>query len=93
MADIVYTVTQNDPSTIAGFEKLSQADLNLLQQFEVNNLFDSTKHYIELYITDLTGDIIETDKSYSSYKLLGTAQSAGKQGASVLTIDKERFGV
>ncbi len=87
MADIVYTVTQNDPSTIAGFEKLSQADLNLLQQFEVNNLFDSTKHYIELYITDLTGDIIETDKSYSSYKLLGTAQSAGKQGASVLTID------
>ena len=87
MADIVYTVTQNDPSTIAGFEKLSQADLNLLQQFEVNNLFDSTKHYIELYITDLTGDIIETDKSYSSYKLLETAQSAGKQGASVLTID------
>jgi hypothetical protein len=30
MADIIYTVNQDDPNNIPGFENYSQADLNLL---------------------------------------------------------------
>ena len=67
--------------------KYSQSDLNLLSEYQINNLFDINKHFVELYITDLNGEIIEADSSYTSYKLLGNAQSAGKEGASILTIN------
>jgi hypothetical protein len=87
MADITYTVNQDDPNNIPGFENYSQADLNLIQQYQINSLFDTNKNFIELYITDLLGNIIESDVNYTSYRLLGTAQSAGSEGASVLTID------
>lgn len=87
MADTIYTVSQDDPNNIPGFEKYSQSDLNLLSEYQVNNLFDTTKHFVELYITDLNGEIIEADSSYTSYKLLGNAQSAGREGASILTIN------
>ena len=87
MADITYIVNQDDPNNIPGFENYSQADLNLIQQYQINSLFDTNKNFIELYITDLIGNIVESDSNYTSYKLLGTAQSAGKEGASILTID------
>jgi hypothetical protein len=87
MADITYTVNQDDPNNIPGFENFSQADINLIQQYQINSLFDTNKHFIELNITDLAGNIIESDTNYTQYKLLGTAQSAGKEGASILTID------
>lgn len=87
MADVTYIVNQDDPNNIPGFENYSQADLNLIQQYQVNSLFDVNKHFVELYITDLAGNIIENDVNYTSYKLLGTAQSAGREGASILTID------
>ena len=87
MADITYIVNQGDPNNIPGFENYSQADLDLIQQYQVNSLFDTNKHFVELYITDLAGNIIENDTNYTSYKLLGTAQSAGREGASILTID------
>lgn len=87
MADTIYTVSQDDPNNIPGFENYSQSDLNLLSEYQVNNLFDTNKHFVELYITDLSGEIIEADSKYTSYKLLGNAQSAGKEGASILTIN------
>ena len=50
MADITYTVNQDDPNNIPGFENYSQADLNLIQQYQINSLFDTNKHFIELNI-------------------------------------------
>ena len=87
MADITYTVNQDDPNSIDGFEQFSQADKNLIGTFEVNNLFDSTKNLAELHILSLTDTLLESHYDYSNYKLLANAQSAGKSGASVLSID------
>ena len=87
MADITYTVNQDDPNSIDGFEQFSQADKNLIGTFEVNNLFDSTKNLAELHILSLTDTLLESHYSYSNYKLLANAQSAGKSGASILSID------
>jgi len=87
MADITYTVNQDDPNSIDGFEQFSQADKNLIGTFEVNNLFDSSKNLAELHILSLSDEILESDYNYSNYKLLGNAQSAGKSGASILSID------
>jgi hypothetical protein len=87
MADITYTVNQDDPNSIDGFEQFSQADKNLIGTFEVNNLFDSTKNLAELHILSLSDTLLESHYDYSNYKLLANAQSAGKSGASILSID------
>jgi hypothetical protein len=87
MADITYTVNQDDPNSIQGFEQFSEADKNLIGTFEVNNLFDSSKNLAELHILSLSDTLLESHYSYSNYKQLGNAQSAGKSGASVVTID------
>ena len=87
MADITYTVNQDDPNNIAGFEQFSQADKNLINTFEVNSLFDSNKNTVELHILSLADDLVESIPGYTGYKLLGNAQSAGKEGSSILTID------
>ena len=87
MADITYIVNQDNPDNISGVEKFSQADLQLVNQFGINTLFDRTKNYIELHIFNLADEILQSDYDYRSYLELGNAQSAGKEGASVLTID------
>ena len=87
MADITYTVNQDDPNSINGFEQFSQADKKLIGTFEVNNLFDPNKNLSELHIYSLTDDLIESHYDYTNYRQLGNAQSAGKSGASILSID------
>lgn len=87
MADIVYTVNQDSPENIPGFEKYTQNDRDILTSFEVNSVFDPTKHYSEIHIISLTDELIESDYNYRNYRESVNAQSAGREGASVLTID------
>ena len=87
MANIKYTVNQENPANIPGVESISQTDAQLVSQFEINTLFDSSKNYAELHILNLADDLLESDYNYTNYFELGNSQSAGKQGASVLTID------
>lgn len=87
MAEINYILNQDDPNNIPGFQNISQEDLNLVTEYQINSLFDANKHFIELYIADFAGNILDGDKEYNKYRLLSTAQSAGRQGASILTID------
>lgn len=87
MADTTYTVNQDDPNTIEGFEQFSQADKDLIGTFEVNNLFNPNVNLSELHIYSLTDELLESHYDYSNYKQLGNAQSAGKSGASILTVD------
>jgi len=87
MADIVYTVNQDIPESIAGFEQYSQKDKDLVSSFQINNVFDPTKHYSELHILSLADELLESTYDYTGFTELGNAQSAGQEGASVLTID------
>ena len=87
MADINYIVNQDSPETIAGVEKYSEADKALVTSYQVNSLFDSNKNTVELHILSLADELLESEYNYANYKQLGNAQSAGKEGASILTID------
>jgi len=87
MADIIYIVNQNSPENITGVEQISQPDSQLINQFEINTLFDKNKNFVELHIFDLADNLLESDYNYTNYKELGNAQSAGKEGASILTVD------
>ena len=87
MADITYTVIQDSPETIQGFEQYSEKDLGLVESFQINNIFDPSKHQAELHVLTLSDELLESNYDYKAYKLLANAQSAGKEGASVLTLD------
>ena len=87
MADIVYTVNQDLPENISGFEQYSEQDRNLVNSFQINSVFDPNKNYCELHILSLSDELLESTYTYSAFKQLGNAQSAGQSGASVLTID------
>lgn len=87
MADIIYSVNEDFPENIAGFEQFSQQDMELLNSFTVNSVFNPSKNYIELHILSLSDELLESDSSYSNFTQLGNAQSAGQAGVSVLTVD------
>ena len=87
MADIIYTVSENSPEIIEGFEQYSQQDRDLLNSFTINNTFDPTKNYCELHILSFSDELLESYYDYNGLRQLGNAQSAGQDGASVLTID------
>lgn len=87
MADTTYTLTDSFPGDISGFEQYSEVDKNLIESFKINNLFDSQKHFTELHIYSLADDLLESESNYNNYTFLGNAQSAGKSGASSLTVD------
>jgi hypothetical protein len=87
MADRIYTVTDSIPENIPGFEQYSQNDRDLLNTFQINNIFNPQKNYVELHIFTLADELLESDADYTNYTQLQNAQSAGNTGASVLTID------
>ena len=87
MADTTYILNQEYPEGIPGFEQYQDSDKNLITSFPLNSLFDPTKNFVELHVVDLADDLLESDYKYSRYTLSANAASAGKEGASVLTID------
>ena len=87
MADKIYTVNQENPESITGFETFNSQDVSLINSFEVNTLFNPDKNYMELHVVSLLDEVLESDYNYTSYTQLGNAESAGKSGASVLTLD------
>lgn len=87
MANITYNITQDTPEIINTVETFSEQDNTLVKSFQINQLFDSTKNTVELHIYNLAGELQQSIYNYTNYKELGNAQSAGKSGASILTID------
>ena len=69
---------------------LSVADAELINSYEIKNVFNTTQANVRLDITNLEGDLITTEEYFKDYSLLGNAQSAGEAGASTLTIDIEK---
>ena len=87
MADIIYTVNQDLPENIVGFEQYSQEDRALVDSFQINNTFNPTKDYSELHILSLSDELLESIYDFNNYKQSPAAQSAGQEGTSAITID------
>lgn len=87
MADKIYSVNQESPENISGFESFNSQDVSLINSFEINTLFNPDKNFMELHVISLIDEVLESDYNYVGYKQLGNAQSAGKPGASTLTLD------
>lgn len=87
MADKIYSVNQESPQSIVGFESFNSQDVSLINSFEVSTLFNPDKNFMELHVVSLIDEVLESDYNYIRYKQLGNAQSAGKSGASTITLD------
>ena len=87
MSDITYTARQDSPESIQGFEQYQSTDTNIINSYQVNNLFDTTKHIAQVHILDLADTLLESRYNYTRYTLSANAQSAGRTGASILTIN------
>jgi hypothetical protein len=87
MAEIKYTANRDIPENIAGVEKYSTEDTQLISSFEINSSFNPSKHVVELHLLTLNDEVLFSEYDYRGYKQLGNAQSSGQEGASVLTID------
>ena len=87
MADIIYTVNQDSPESIIGFEQYSQEDRALVDSFQINSTFNPTRDYCELHILSLSDELLESTYDYRGYKQALAAQSAGQAGTSAVTID------
>jgi hypothetical protein len=87
MADIIYTVNQDSPESIIGFEQYSQEDRALVDSFQINSTFNPTRDFSELHILSLSDELLESIYDYRGYKQAPAAQSAGQDGTSAITID------
>ena len=64
MADITYTVNQDSPENIPGFEQYSQEDKALINSFQVNSVFDTNKNYSELHILSLSDELFSESRTF-----------------------------
>jgi hypothetical protein len=87
MAEITYVLNQETPENIPGFEQYQDSDKYLIPSYQINSLFDSTKNYVQLHIVDFADNLLSSKYNFRQYSLSLNAASAGKEGASVLTLD------
>ena len=87
MAETTYILHKDTPESIPGFEQYQDYDKNLIPSYQVNSLFDPNKNTVELHVLDLADNLIESNYNFRNYTLSLDAASAGKEGASVITLD------
>jgi len=91
MADITYTVNQDDPNSIQGFEQFSQADKDLIGTFEINNLFDSRVDLVcDNYSSVFTKDDVITLLTSLRTEVLNEVSSL-KSDVSISEMDFQEF--
>ena len=70
MAETKYTVIQASPQSIPQYEKYASEDVSLIENFDVNTLFDSEKNFVELHIYTLGNTLLSSQYNYSNYNYI-----------------------
>lgn len=87
MASIKYNIKQLTVQQDFQPDILSDDEKVLVNSYDVNTLFDPAKNFIRLEVKSLDGTTIETRPNLIEFSLLQNAQTAGKVGASRITLD------
>tara|TARA_E500000318_G_scaffold111119_1_gene128560 strand:+ start:4067 stop:6961 length:2895 start_codon:yes stop_codon:yes gene_type:complete len=82
-----YIITPVSASSVDQGLIFDQSIESLVDEFSINSFFDESKHTLKLQIYSLDGTIVFEDSNYTKYAQLQNAGSAGKQGATNITID------
>lgn len=87
MANIQYNINPITSGSLYPDTLLDNKQEKLVNQFEINNVYAANKHYIRLEYKSLDGTTVEVNPNLVEYSLLQNAQSAGRVGSSVVTLD------
>ena len=87
MVNYKYILNSIDPDTLVSTGKIDQKEQTLVQEFPVNTLFNSTQNYIDLKIFSTDDTLLEQDKDYTNFQLVGAGAGAGSQGTSTVNLD------
>ena len=87
MAKIKYNITELKNQQDFQPDILSDDEKLLVNSYDVNTLFNPAKNFIRLEIKSLDGTTVESVPNLIEFSLLQNAQSAGKIGASRITLD------
>lgn len=88
-----YSTIQLDPSNITSQQTYAEEEKALIGDFELQNIFNIPEAYMELGVFGLDGTLLQYEPQYRDYSLLQNAQSSGKSGASIVTIDPEKDAI
>ena len=76
----------NDPA-INAIDSINATDSNLVDSFEIKNVFIPTENFVELNFFSLQNNLLLSEGNYTNYKVLQDGQSAGREGACVISVD------
>ena len=82
-----YTVKQLPVETLTSYSTIDDKDKKLIESFSINNSFIVGTHIMQLSVYSVDNTLLEFLPQYNSFSLLQNASSAGKDGASNITID------
>ena len=89
MADNKYTISPTLPQEVGNVENYDSKDINLIESFELNSAFDSSKHVTELHVYTLGNTLLRSVSNYLNYRIeLGSGGS--NEGSSTISLDPQR---
>ena len=89
MAEFKYKIEQLELESLNRSSKITKEEQNLIGTFEINNLFTPQDSNVELSVYGVDNTLLEHIPRFLDYTLSLNAQSAGKSGASILTLNPE----
>ena len=87
MAEFNYNIEQLELESLAQSSKITKEENALIGTFQVENLFPIASSNIEVGIYGIDNTLLEYVPEFKGYSFEANAQSSGKAGASIITID------
>lgn len=88
-----YNIVQINNESTNPNQDYTDKDKALIDSFEIKNIFNLPEAFVQLGVYGLDGTLLEVVNPYTDYKLLQNAQSDGKPGATILSIEPEQDAV
>ena len=87
MAKFKYNIEQLEVDSLNQSSKISKEEKSLIGTFEVNKLFTPSDSNVELSIYGIDNTLLEYIPNFKDFSFSINAQSAGRSGASIITLD------
>jgi len=87
MSTFKYTVKGIPLSGVGSSKQLDDKDQKLIQSFDINSFFDTSKHRLDVFVYNSDNTFLQSVYDYPNYSALLNAASAGKDGLLNLTLD------
>lgn len=88
-----YKIDEINASQLTNYLEVTERDGVLIDTFDVNSTYNQAEDTIELHVYSLDNELIYSEHNYKGAKQSINAAGAGKEGASVVSIDPEKDAI